>query len=617
MYRLLVRFFRLYGKGFRARFCWVCGLAVLAGLFETFGLLAIYPVLRILLEPEIVRQNEYLRLIYEFLGLSRPQYLAALFAAGIVVVFVLKNAYMLVYTRLQLNLIRDWKVGVRSQLMRYYIQSPYVLFLEQDSNIMMRNIDSFTLKAVNYVVFSVMNLFVNILIMLIIMLVLSVRYFVYLFSMIGATALLIYILHKLLRHKLYVLGKDEQKALIAERRVLGQCFSSIKETKVSNAERFFIEGFGAVNRGYMAVDSDILYYQRIAPFILEVVVIFCIMIMGAGVVASNQDSGSGIVASLGVLAAGAFRLAPLAARIVAALNSMSAGKAQLETIVKEAEMPGFFALQKLAPPQNIERLHLLRELRLENICFRYPKPNIRLNASAKAMSEAEPNLDALRDLNLCIRRGEFIGIVGASGAGKSTFADLLLGLLEPQQGQILIDGVALDAANVRGWRANIGYVPQSIVLIDSTIRQSVAFGVAEIDDQRVEAALKGACLWDFVQGLPDGIYGRIEEGGKNFSGGQRQRLAIARALYRSVEVLVLDEATSALDNTTEFAIAQAIEALRGECTILVIAHRLSTLKRCDRVLFFREGELVDSGSFAELSKHSDFKHMLEVSRIEV
>ena len=611
MYRLLMRFFRLYGKGFRSRFFWICGLAVLAGIFETFGLLAIYPVLRILLEPEIVRQNEYLRVIYEFLGLSRPQYLAALFAAAMVVVFVLKNAYMLFYTRLQLNLIRDWKVGVRSRLMRYYVQSPYVLFLEQDSSIMMRNIDSFALRAVNYVVFSVMNLFVNIVIMLIIMLVLSVSYFVYLFSMIGAMALLIYILHKLLRHRLYVLGKDEQNAIIAERRVIGQCFSSIKETKVSNSERFFIKNFAAVNQKYMEIDSDILYYQRIAPFILEVVVIFCIMIMGAGVVASNLDSGSGIVSSLGVLAAGAFRLAPLAARIVAALNSMSAGKAQLETIVKEAEMPGFSELQKLALPQNIEHLHLLRELRLENIHFRYPKPN------ANAENGAKTSPDALRNLNLCIRRGEFIGIVGASGAGKSTFADVLLGLLEPQQGRILIDGVALDDANVRNWRANIGYVPQSIVLIDSTIRQSVAFGMAEIEDQRVEAALKGACLWDFVQGLPDGIYGRIEEGGKNFSGGQRQRLAIARALYRNVEVLVLDEATSALDNTTEFAIAKAIEALRGECTILVIAHRLSTLKRCDRVLFFRDGELVDSGSFAELSRHSDFKHMLEVSQIEV
>ena len=611
MYRLLLRFFHLYGKSFRSRFFWICGLAIVAGLFETFGLLAIYPVLRILLEPEIVYQNEYLRLIYEFLGLSRPQYLAALFAVGIVVVFVLKNAYMVLYTRLQLNLIRDWKVGVRSQLMRYYIQSPYVLFLEQDPTIMMRNIDNFAPRAVNYVVFSVMNLLVNILIMLIIMLVLSVRYFVYLFSMIGAIALLIYILHKMLRHKLYLLGKEEQQAAIAERRVIGQCFSSVKETKVSNSEPFFIEGFAGVNRNYMAVDSDILYYQRIAPFILEVVVIFCIMIMGAGVVVSNQDSGSGIVASLGVLAAGAFRLAPLAARIVAALNSMSAGKAQLETIVKEAERPGFFELQKLVLPQNIERLHLLRELRLENIYFRYPKPN------AETVNGAEVSLDALRGLNLCIRRGEFIGIVGASGAGKSTFADLLLGLLEPQQGRVLVDNVALDATNVRNWRANIGYVPQSIVLIDSTIRQSVAFGVAEIDDERVEAALKGACLWDFVQGLPDGIYGRIEEGGRNLSGGQRQRLGIARALYRKVEVLVLDEATSALDNTTEFEIAGAIEALHGECTILVIAHRLSTLKRCDRVLFFRDGELVDSGSFTELSRHSDFKHMLEVSKIEV
>ena len=602
MWHLLKRFFQLYGTGFRKRFTLVTGLAIIAGIFETFGLLLIYPILGILIEPEIVLNNRYLFAAYEFFDLKKPQYLAAIFAIIIIVVFVFKNFYMVLFTRLQLNLMRDWKAKVRDQLMRYYMQSPYVLYLQQNSSTLLRNIDYFSVKAINDFILSFMNLIVNVLIISIILSMLSYNYFLYLIIMASITIIAVYSLYKLMKHKLYLLSEKEKTVVVEERKTLTQSFVSIKETKVSNSEGFFAKGFATVNYDVMAVESDIQYYQRIPPFILEVLIIFCIMIMGLGVVLSSEGSGVRIVSSLGVLAAASFRLAPLASRIVAALNGMSAGKLCLETIVKEAEMPDFFLLQQLYLPQQVNQLPLCHELRLKDVSFCYP------NAQSQA----------LKGIDLSIARGELIGIVGASGAGKSTFADLLLGLLEPQQGQILIDGTPLTKDNVRNWRASIGYVPQAVVLIDISVRESVAFGVApeEIDDQRVEQALKKACMWDFVQSLPGGIYASVGEGGRNFSGGQCQRIAIARALYRDVKVLLLDEATSALDNATEFEIASAIESLCGECTILVIAHRLSTLKRSDRILFFRNGELIDSGSFAELSKHKDFEHMLEVSKIE-
>ncbi|WGK69053.1 ABC transporter ATP-binding protein [Candidatus Haliotispira prima] len=602
MLPLLKRFFQLYGRHFRKRFVTVSGLSILAGIFETFGLFLIYPVLRILMEPKIVHDNSYLRAVYEFLELEEPNQLAAMLAVAIIAVFVAKNLYMVFFTHLQLNLMRDWKVQVRDSLMRYYMQSPYILFLQQNSSVMSRNIDQFSAKAIDGVLFSFMNLIVNLIISAAIVIMLSVDYFLYLFAMLVVMGLSVYVLYKLLRHKLYLLGKEQQKVIVEERKTMTQSFSSVKETKVSNSEEFFIREFSAVNYDVMNLDSRILYYQRIPPFILEVVVIFCIMVMGAGVVIANQGSGISIISSLGVLAAASFRLAPLASRVVTAMSGMSAGRPFLETLLEVAENPDFFTVQQLSLPQS-GLLSLRRELKLENVSFNYPK------------SENQ----ALRNINLSILQGELIGIVGASGAGKSTFADLLLGLLEPQQGKILIDDVPLTEKNVRNWRAGIGYVPQAIVLIDVTVRESVAFGVAreEIEDSRVEQALKKARLWDFVQTLPGGIYAPVGEGGRNFSGGQRQRIAIARALYRNVNVLVLDEATSALDNSTEFEIAGAIEALRGTCTILVIAHRLSTLKRSDRILFFRDGELVDSGSFSELSRHEDFQHMLEVSKIEL
>ncbi len=599
---LLKRFFLLYGQGFRRRFVWVTAMAIVAGVLEMLGLFLIYPVLGILLEPEIVETNSYLNAIYGFLGLSEPHHLAALLAVAVVGIFIAKNLYMVLFLRLQFHLLRDWKVQLRNQLMRYYLQSSYALYLLRNSSALVSNIDQFAIRAIDEGIKPLMNLIVNLVIATIIIVMLGAGYLLYLFFLLVFTGLTVFLLHKMLRHKLYLLSQRATTIAIEERKTLQQSFASIKETKVSNAEAFFLRYFAEVNYKSIDINNAILFYQGLPPYILEVVVIFSIMIMGAGVVFNNAGSGIDIVSSLGVLAAASFRLAPLAGRIVAALNGMTAGKSFLERVVKEAEHPDFFALQQVVLPPE-EKLLLRRELRLERVSFSYPNSKEH----------------TLKGLDFCIHPGEFIGIVGASGAGKSTFADLMLGLLEPQQGRILVDDTPLSLENVRSWRANIGYVPQEIVLTDVTVRESVGFGIPaeEIDDARVEQALRKASLWGFVAALPGGIHAMVGQGGRNFSGGQRQRIALARALYRNAQVLILDEATSALDNTTEFEVASAIEALQGECTALVIAHRLSTLKRCDRVLFFRKGELVDSGSFAELSRHKDFEDMLNASKIEI
>ncbi len=606
MLQLVRRFFQLYFKSLHKRFACIILLAIVAGIFETFGLILIYPVLRILIEPEIVLNNIHLHRIYKFLQLSEPKFLAAIFAGLAVLLFIIKNLYMVLFMRLQLNLIRDCKVKIRTQLINYYMQMPYISFLQKKSSALIGIIQNSTVLAIHNVIFSFMNLIVNMIISGIIVFTLTIQYFLYLFFLTIFISSSVYVLYKLMRRKLHVLSEKNRNGIIEEYKVLQQSLVSIKETKVNNAEPFFIKSFIKANRDLAIIESKMLLYQRIPSFILEIIIIIFIVIMSLAVVLSQENSGVGIVSSLGVLAAASFRLAPLASRIIAALNAMSSSKADLEILIKEAEMPDFFRTQQLAPPlvdQLPKQLPLCRELKLDNISFCYPNSQNQ----------------ALKNVHLTIKSGELIGIVGASGAGKSTFADILLGLLEPQTGQVCIDSTLLAPENMCNWRVNIGYVPQAIVLIDTTIRESVAFGIApeEIDDQQVEQALKKASFWDFVQTLPQGIYAPVGENGKNLSGGQRQRIAIARALYRNVQVLILDEATSALDNATEFEIASAIESLRGKCTILVIAHRLSTLKRSDRILFFRDGELVDSGSFAELSKHEDFKQMLEVSKIEI
>jgi ATP-binding cassette subfamily C protein len=224
---------------------------------------------------------------------------------------------------------------------------------------------------------------------------------------------------------------------------------------------------------------------------------------------------------------------------------------------------------------------------------------------------------ALTDISFSIARGESVGLVGTSGAGKSTLVDILMGLLEPGTGNVTVDGVDIGS-EMRKWRRLVGYVPQSISLIDDTMRNNIAFGIpaAEIDDARVWQVLQMARLEALVRAMPEGLDTMLGERGARLSGGERQRVGIARALYHDPQMLVFDEATSALDNESEYEITRATEALRGQKTMLVIAHRLSTVKSCDRLMLMRGGRIAESGDFAGLMARSpDFRRMVQLTEL--
>lgn len=242
------------------------------------------------------------------------------------------------------------------------------------------------------------------------------------------------------------------------------------------------------------------------------------------------------------------------------------------------------------------------ENRFDNVTYTYPK--------AKR--------PALKAVSAQIKKGEFVGIVGVSGAGKTTFVDVLLGLLEAEEGRVLIDGVPLGPDTIRGWQKHLGYVPQQVYISNDTVARNVAFGVddSRIDKAAVKDALKKAHLYDHIMELPGKLEETLGENGRKLSGGEKQRIGIARALYYQADVLVLDEATSSLDVPTESEITRAINSLKGRQTIIAIAHRLSTLKSCDRILYFDRRRLVDTGTFETLSqKYEKFDEMIKLSKI--
>jgi len=359
---------------------------------------------------------------------------------------------------------------------------------------------------------------------------------------------------------------------------LQQSLGGVKEVKLSGRERFFlaqfderVAGAGRLRTRYAAVASTLR---------MGVETVFVCGLLAVSLLLT-LESGAAALPLLGLYAYAGFRVIPSANRIMMYVSELRYSRAWIHDLRDD--------LAALPPPApalgGAEPIRFTRAVALEGVSYTYA-------------DEADP---VLVDVDLTIARGESIGIVGPSGAGKSTLVDLLLGLLTPTRGRITVDGRDVGGA-LRSWQQHIGYVAQEPFVLDDTLRRNVAFGVAdaEIDDRRVTAALRLAQLGDFMTALPAGLDTMLGERGTRLSGGQRQRVAIARALYDQPEVLVFDEATSALDTPTERELIAALEALRGVKTLVVIAHRLTTVRHCDRLAVLRDGRLVAVGPWDEL-----------------
>jgi ATP-binding cassette subfamily C protein len=360
---------------------------------------------------------------------------------------------------------------------------------------------------------------------------------------------------------------------------LQQSLAGVKEVKILGRERFFYESY----REQRTSLSRLLWLRATLENMPRLVIetVFVLGVVLVIVAFEVRGSSEDIVPLLGLFAYAGFRIMPSIHRIIQHLNSMRFGSASVDQIYDD-----FNELKDAPLPAESDTLLPFTEaIRFEGVSYSYPRAD-------------HP---ALAGVELTIKKGESLGIVGATGAGKSTLVDLLLGLLPPDQGRVTVDGRDIQS-DLRGWQNQLGYVPQMIYLIDDTLRRNVALGIPDdrIDEARVERAIELAQLGELVRGLSQGLDTIVGERGVRLSGGERQRVAIARALYRDPDVLIFDEATSSLDNRTEQEMTKAIELLRGDKTLVIIAHRLTTVRRCDRLLFVERGRIVDSGSFDEL-----------------
>jgi len=300
----------------------------------------------------------------------------------------------------------------------------------------------------------------------------------------------------------------------------------------------------------------------------------------------QKQSFTEIIPTLGLFAAAAFRVMPSINRLLGSLQTLIFSRAIISSVYED------FKLDAPDTPENKTVIPFKDQLELKNLGFQYP-------------TAVRPSL---QDVSLVVRRGEAVGFVGPSGAGKSTLVDVILGLFAPTSGTVLVDGLDIQD-NLRNWQNQIGYVPQTIYLTDDTLRRNVAFGLGDenIDEQAVVNAIRLAQLEDFVASLPDKLGTVVGERGVRLSGGQRQRIGIARALYHNPSVLVLDEATSSLDTPTEHGVMQAVQALQGAKTVIIVAHRLSTVEYCDRLYRIEDSRMTEQGTFDEVVKRAALK----------
>ena len=549
---------------------------VVGAMLEAVGIGAILPLISLMGQPDFLARHGEVGHYAATLGIHSHTALIIAGALLLVAVYIVKNLYMAWQTKLQIDFALKYQIYFTGQLMANYLSKPYLFHLNHNTATLLRNVSSGGMVTFSSILIPLFMLLTEVITAGTIWLMLVLMDAFTAIVVAGLMAALIYALIKSFRRKIAEAGRIQNEYAAGYLKWLNQGLGAIKETKVMRRERFFLEEFLESYTLFGNANRKFLFLNQLPRMIIETLVV-CALLLLIAVKLALGEAPAAIVPLLGVLALAAFRLMPSANRIVNLANGIKFQMPLFEELYRE-----FLAIKsravhrrelKLAAVSG--KLSFQRELSVENLGFAYP-----------GREET-----VLKEVSFHVPKGAFVGIVGPSGAGKTTFVDILLGLLRPAKGRILVDGVDVWQ-DIRAWQANIAYVPQTIYLIDGTIRENIALGMRpeDIDDDKVRRVLKMAELHDFVAAQPEGINAMVGERGVRLSGGQRQRIGIARALYQEPEVLILDEATSSLDSATEESITHTILKLKGEITILSIAHRVSTLAECDFKVKFAEGE---------------------------
>ena len=553
-------------------------LMLIGGVLESLGIAMIAPVMQVVIDPKQVEESKLLSGIYNLFHLSSTTQLAALIMVSLILVFVIKNIFLYFMNVVQLRFVYTNQFATSRRMMINFMQRPYEYYLNADTTVIQRNITS-DVNNLYALILSCLQLTSEIIVFVCLVAILLSQDAKMTITIAVLLVIVLLVIKYFIKPVMVKAGQDNQDYYSGLYKWIYESVTGIKEIKVANKENYFINGYADCGAGYVNAVQKYNLYNSTPRLLIETIAIAGMIGYMLAVMASGTSLTS-LLPQLTVLAAAAARLLPSANRINNYLTSIAYFEPFLDNVSDNLQMEIHdesinYNSDDYRTKTAVEKLPVRKTIRMEDITYKYP------NTDKLILNKATMEIPV----------GKSVGIVGTSGAGKTTIVDVLLGLLEPEEGRILADGVDVNT-NYTGWLKNIGYIPQTIFMTDSTIRKNVAFGVPdeEIDDNKVWQALKEAALDEFVKELPEGLDTQIGERGIRLSGGQRQRIGIARALFEDPEVLVLDEATSALDNDTEAAIMDSINRLHGRKTLVIIAHRLQTIEKCDMIYSIGDGK---------------------------
>lgn len=596
MLQLGKRLWKTLTKGQQRRVLLLTGAVIIMAVLEVVNVSAIAPFLALASDPDMIEENVFLGLLYDYFSFNSVNSFLVAVGLGVFALMLLSNAWSAFTTWAQLRLVWSWNHQLSVGLLGRYLYRPYSYFLSRNTADLSKNLLSEVQQITNDLIRPVILAIGKTIVAVGI-----VGVLVFINPALAAIVTVVVggcygVIYAFTRKRLNEIGQDRVKANEERFTVANEALGGIKEVKVLNVEQSFLDRFIAPSRRFSRHQAARQTIGSVPRYAIETIAFGTVILIVVYLIAIESDFDS-IVPMLGLYAFAGYRLMPALQQVFSGITSMRFYGSALEEL-----------LQDLSPDETIvsgqqsivggskggtksvgtaKSLVLKDGLQVRDLSFTYPN-------TERA---------ALDGVSLEIQANSTIGFVGATGSGKTTFADVILGLLRPQSGQILVDGVPITEDNLPAWQRSVGYVPQEIFLTDSSIAENIAFGIPkdQVDMEAVRAAAEIAQIDKFIMDeLPRGYDTVVGERGIRLSGGQRQRIGIARALYRDPKVILFDEATSALDNTTESYVMQAMQALHGRKTVVLIAHRLTTLAECDVVFVLERGRLVSEGTYASL-----------------
>lgn len=585
----LKRIYSLFSKKKRIKFFVLLGMMFVASLVELIGIGMIPVFVVSIAQPDRILSLPVIGSILSNAGIDTVKSLALTGAITLITVYILKNIFLAYFGYVKNKFVQNQLIYLQNRIFKAYMTAPYTFYISKNSAELLRNVNGEVGKIVSGTIMPFLESTLHVIMFSFIITTLFI-----LEPLITLVTILMmggggFIFLRITQKRTFDSGRDSREARNDMNRMVLQGLGGFKDARVLNREKLFLEQFHT----FAKTNRDATIYQSIVKSlpkpIIETLMVLGILTITLIMVYEGR-SFEEIIPVLTLFGVAAVKLMPVFSVLIKQITTMRYSAPSVDAVCDDLDLLEVkykdFRDQIL---KKATKMPLENFIELQSISYKYPKSDEY----------------AVKDINLTIPKGSVVAFVGSSGAGKTTLVDIILGLLTPVSGTIKVDGKDIYD-NIRGWMKNIGYIQQSDYLFDEKIFRNIAFGIPddEIDYEKLDNALKAAQLEEVVNRLPRGIKTRVGERGVRLSGGQRQRVTIARALYNNPQVLIMDEATSALDNITEKFVIEAIERLRGDRTIIMIAHRLTTVQNCDIIYLMEEGEIVAKGTYDDLLENS-------------